>query len=205
MLARLSSVGAAAIAALLLATPDIASAQSAPSTGLGRAIVVFGQGGGFSPITDINEAGTAKGKTGWTVGGGVGVQINRFVVVRGTFDYAQSEIEGIGAGSLAGEKLNHFFYGGDVQLRYPTRSGFAPYLLLGAGAVTLDPSDRTRLESVTKFAGKGGLGFEYVLPSNGLGFFAQATSYLYEPDKLGFDKTQADIVYTAGLSYRFGF
>ncbi len=205
MLARVSSLAAAAVAALALTAPTSASAQSAASAGLDRAIVVFGQGGGYSPVTDLNEAKTAKGKTGWTAGGGVGLQVNPYVAVRGTFDYAQGRINGSGAPALAGEKLNRLFYGGDVQFRYPTAGGIAPYLVLGAGAVTLDPSNSPGLASVTKFAGKGGLGLEYVLPSNGLGLFAQGTTYLYKVDDFGFDKTQADIVYTAGLNYRFGF
>ena len=89
-----------------------------------------------------------------------------------------------------------------MQLRYPTASGFAPYLLLGAGAVTIDNADNAAFDSFTKFAGKGGLGVEYVLPRSNVGFFAQATSYIYKFDRNGFDKTQADLLWTAGLSYR---
>lgn len=201
MRVRLSAL----IVAAGLAAPALAAAQTTEVAPPQRAVVIFGQGGGYSPLMDLDEGETAKGKTGWSAGGGLGVQLNRFVAVRGTFDYAKSEIEGAGAGGFAGVKPNHYFYGGDVQLRYPTASGFAPYLVLGAGALTFDPNDATGTDKVTKFAGKGGLGFEYVFPANGFGLFAQGTTYLYKLNEFGFDKTQADVLWTGGLSYRLGF
>jgi opacity protein-like surface antigen len=163
--------------------------------------VVFANGGGNSLLTDLNDVGTASLNTGWTAGVGVGVQVNRFVAVRGTFDFARNESEGSSIGELNGRDLNRYFYGGDVQLRYPTRSGFAPYLLLGAGAVTIDASEEAGLENFTKFAGKGGAGVEYNLGNN-VGLFVQGATYVYDYDRNGFDKTQWDLLWTAGLSYR---
>jgi hypothetical protein len=195
-----SGIGAALILSLLAP-----AALSAQSTYQQRNIIFFANGGGASPVTDLNDAGTASLKTGWTAGGGVGVQINPYVALRGTFDFTRTEGEGTAAGTLGSANLNHYFYGGDVQLRYPTTSGFAPYVLLGAGAVTIDNADNAAFESFTKFAGKGGLGVEYTFAQNNVGLFAQATSYLYDYDRNGFDKTQADLLWTAGLSYRLPF
>jgi opacity protein-like surface antigen len=184
----------------------------APTAGLAQAsdgfldqpsIVFFANGGGNSSLTDLDEAGTTSLQTGWTAGGGVGWQFNRYIAVRGTFDYAQADLEGPGA--INSQSLDHYFYGGDVQLRYPTASGFAPYLLLGAGAVTIDNPDNVTFDRFTKFAGKGGVGLEYVLPRSNFGLFAQAQSYIYEFDRNGFDKTQADLLWTGGLTYRFGY
>lgn len=194
--------GIAAALLFSLAGTAALSAQAAP---VSRNIVVFANGGGASPVTDLNDAGTASLKTGWTAGGGVGVQVNRYVTVRGTFDFARGEGQGAAAGAIAGQKLNHFFYGGDVQLRYPTAGGLAPYLVLGAGAVTIDNADDDTFESFTKFAGKGGLGLEYVIPRSNFGFFAQGTGYLYDYDRSTFDKRQFDVLWTAGLSYRLPF
>jgi opacity protein-like surface antigen len=190
-------------AALLVSLAPVAlSAQTASQR---PSVILFANGGGASPVTDLNDAGTASLKTGWTAGGGAGVQINPYVAVRGVFDFTRSEGEGFAAGALNSANLNHFFYGGDVQLRYPTASGVAPYLLLGAGAVTIDNADDDAFQSFTKFAGKGGLGVEYLPARSNVGFFAQATSYLYDYDRTGFDKTQVDLLYTAGLSYRLPF
>jgi opacity protein-like surface antigen len=192
------STVAAALALTLLA-PTLAPAQSTQISDRPTA-VFFANGGGASPVTDLNDAGTSSLKTGWTAGGGAGVQINRYVAVRGTFDYAQTD--GDNGTSLAGQSLKHYFYGGDVQLRYPTTSGFAPYLLAGAGAVTIDNSDNPAFEKFTKFAGKGGIGAEYTLPGSDFGLYAQANSYVYKFDRNGFDKTQVDLLWTGGVSYR---
>jgi len=189
--------------ALFLLLPALAKAQApaTPSQTYPHAIV-FANGGGGSPLTNLNDAGTAEFKTGWTVGGGAGVQINPYLAVRGAFDYLSSEGEASSV-AFAGQSFNHYFYGGDLQLRYPTASGLAPYVLAGAGAVTIDNKDDPSFDQVTKFAGKVGAGVEYVFPDNGFGVFAQGASYIYKFDTGGFDKTQADLLWTAGLSYRF--
>ena len=43
---------------------------------------------------------------------------------------------------------------------------------------------------------------EYTLPRSNFGLYAQASSYVYKFDRNGFDKTQADLLWTGGLSYR---
>jgi hypothetical protein len=192
-------------AALLfsLLVPGIATAQDEGQTFGQPTLLFFANGGGNSSLTDLNDAGTASLETGWTGGGGVGVQLNRFLAVRGTFDYARSD--GQGTTAIDGQALDRYFYGGDVQLRYPTASGLAPYLLLGAGAVTIDNPDNGVFDRFTKFAGKGGLGVEYMLPRSNLGLFAQASSYVYDFDRNGFNKTQVDVLWTGGLSYRISY
>jgi opacity protein-like surface antigen len=192
------SIITAALALSLLA-PSIATAQSSQTLDH-PAIVLFANGGGNSSLTDLDDAGTNSLKTGWTAGGGAGVQLNRYVAVRGTFDFARAD--GESGTAIAGQTLNRYFYGGDLQLRYPTESGLAPYVLLGAGAVTIDNPDNAAFNRFTKFAGKGGLGVEYNLPRSNFGLYAQASSYVYQFDRNGFDKTQADLLWTGGLSYR---
>lgn len=192
------STASAALVLSLLA-PTLATAQS--SQNLDRpGVVLFANGGGNSSLNDLNDAGTASLKTGWTAGGGVGYQFNRYVALRGTFDYAQAD--GKTATPFDGQALKHYFYGGDVQLRYPTASGLAPYVLLGAGAVTIDNKDNASFDKFTKFAGKGGLGVEYIIPRSDFGLYAQANSYVYKFDRDGFDKTQVDLLWTGGVSYR---
>jgi opacity protein-like surface antigen len=188
--------------ALSLLAPSIATAQSSLSSqGSDRpTLVLFANGGGASALTNLDDAGTSSTKTGWTAGGGAGVQLNRYVALRGTFDYAQAD--GDNTSPFAGQSLRRYFYGGDVQLRYPTASGFAPYLLVGAGAVTIDDKDNPAFNRFTKFAGKGGLGAEYTLPRSDFAIYAQANSYVYKFDRNGFDKTQVDLLWTGGVSYR---
>jgi opacity protein-like surface antigen len=186
---------------LLLPTLALAQAPAAPTETWPQA-TVFINGGGASPLTNLNETGTADLKTGWALGGGAGVQLNQYFAIRGVFDFARNK-GSAGSTAYAGQRFNHYFYGADVQLRYPTAGGFAPYILAGAGAVTIDNKDDPTFDKFTKFAGKAGLGVEYVFPGNGLGAFAQGASYIYKYDRGGFDKTQADVLWTGGLSYRF--
>jgi hypothetical protein len=193
-----SSITTALLLALLL--PAGAAAQSATDQ---RGVVLFANAGGNSPLTDLNAAGSATLKTGWAAGGGIGYQLNRYAAIRGTFDFARSK--GDQTSSFSGQRFNHYFYGGDVQLRYPTTGGIAPYLLIGAGAVTIDNIDAPAFDRFTKLAGKGGLGVEYNVPRSNLGLFAQAASYVYKYDRNGFDKTQADLLWTGGLSYRLAY
>jgi opacity protein-like surface antigen len=192
------STATAALVLSLLA-PSFAIAQTTQTLDRPTA-VFFANGGGNSSLTDLNDAGSTSLKTGWTAGGGAGVQLNRYVALRGTFDFAQAD--GESATPFAGQSLKHYFYGGDVQLRYPTANGFAPYVLLGAGAVTIDNPDNAAFNRFTKFAGKGGLGVEYTLPRSDFGLYAQANSYVYKFDRNGFDKTQVDLLWTGGVSYR---
>ena len=188
-------------ATLALLLPAVAFAQSSGSIEDRPSVIVFANGGGYSPVTNLNSSGTASLNTGWSLGGGAGIQVNRFVAVRGVFDYGRDKGD-LGSTAFAGERLKHYFYGGDVQLRYPTPTGFAPYLLAGAGAVTVDGRNISTLGRFTRFAGKAGLGVEYNLPS-GLGPFVQGASYIYKFDRGGFNKTQADLLWNAGLSYRY--
>ena len=188
-----------AVLALSLLGPSRATAQTSQISDR-PTLVLFANGGGASSLSDLNDAGTASLKTGWTAGGGAGVQLNRYVAVRATFDFARAD--GDNGTAFANQALKRYFYGGDVQLRYPTASGFAPYLLAGAGAVTIDNSDDPTFNRFTKFAGKGGLGAEYALPRSNLAIYAQASSYVYKFDRNGFDKTQYDLLWTGGVSYR---
>lgn len=188
-------------AALALLLPALISAQS-PSDSGRPSLVFFANGGGYSPATDLNSSGTASLKTGWAAGGGAGIQLNRYVAVRAGLDYARSKGDD-GSIAFAGQTIRHWFYGADLQLRYPSSSGLAPYLLAGAGAVTINGKNTPTLDDTfTKFAGKGGLGVEYNLPS-GFGMFVQGTSYIYKFDRAGFDKTQVDLLWNAGLTYRY--
>ncbi len=117
----------AAAVVLALLTPLAAPAQR-------RAVIFTARGGGFSAANNLNDAGTADFKTGFNVGGGVGVQVNKYVVLEGDLTWGQHELRQGGVDS--GIKLNQFFSGGDVKLQYPTASGVTPYVLGGGGAVT---------------------------------------------------------------------
>jgi hypothetical protein len=196
-----SKLTACALATLAMVSLGTVSARAQDD----RGVVVFAQGGGYSPVTDLNDAGTASFKTGFVVGGGIGYQFNRYVVARGNFNFARTEAQAPGS-AMDATKYNRFLYDADLQLRYPFPNGVTPYVFGGGGAVTIK-QDVTSATSFTKPAGKFGVGLAYQFPHSGASLFAEGTGWAYNWDKdlnPRFDKTQVDIAWTAGLSYRFG-
>jgi len=192
----------AVAATLALAVP--AYAQSSAQTSTGAVISV--QGGGLTSVTDLNDAKTADFKTGFNVGGSLGYQFNPIVALRGTYTFGRSESRGTGlpATLKEGTKTNRQYYGAELQLRAPVAGGISPYLLVGGGAVTIKPDTTPSQDSFTKPAGKAGVGINFEIPASNVSVFAEGTGWFYSFDKLGFDKTQFDLAWSAGLTYRFG-
>ncbi len=195
-------VGPALAGALVVSlgalTPVAASAADEDS-----GVFVYAQGGGYSPVQDLNDPGTAQFKTGFVAGGGLGYRFNRYVALRGNFNFARTEADAR-TFVIDGTKFNRFLYDADVQLRYPSDGGLAPYLFAGGGAVTVKQDIDNAPDSFTKGAGKFGVGLSYDFPKSGASVFAEGTGWVYKWDRFGFDKTQVDIAWTAGVAYRFG-
>jgi len=164
------------------------------------AIFGFGAFGGYSAVSDLNDDGSVDFKTGYDVGGGLGVMANQYVAVRGDFDFARSAINA--TGTLSDLHVNRYFVGGDVAVRYPFSTGLAPYVFGGAGAIRIDDrNDNAGFDAFTKGAGRFGIGLNYDIKSTGLALFSEGTGLVYKFDKGGFDKTQFDIGWHGGLSY----
>jgi len=180
---------------LVVAQPAVAQEK-----GIGVAL----RGGGFNSITDLDEAGTADfRKTGYNVGASVGVDLTRNIALRGDFTFARNELQHNDVAS--GLELNRFFYDAGIQFQHES-NGLKPYLFVGAGAVTLHPVGTSDLDR-TKFAGTGGIGVSYTLPGSNIGLLVEGKSWVYEfPDLsgslAGFEKTQVDVTWSAGISYR---
>ncbi len=195
------ALAVAGLLAVLTTSPAFAEEDE------GRGVVVFAQGGGFSPLTHLDELGSTDFKTGYNVGGGVAYQVNRYVAVRGNFTFARAEARYAGAGTIndiAGTKFNRFLYDADVQLRYPLKGGAAPYVFVGGGAVTVKQDVTPEQPSFTKGAGKVGVGLSYLIPRSNVGLYVEGAGWLYTWDRNGFDKTQFDTTWSGGISYRFG-
>jgi hypothetical protein len=180
--------------------------QSAAAQEKGVGISV--RGGGFNALTNLNEAGTADFKqAGYNVGGALGVDLHKYVSLRGDFTFARNELQLNDAET--GSELSRLFYDAAVQLQYPGASGWTPYVFVGAGAVTLHPVGTTDHDK-TKAAGTAGLGVNYAIPGSNLGIVVEGKGWLYEFSELGgnlasYDRTQFDVTWSAGLSYRIPF
>ncbi len=182
---------------------------TSPALAQERAVVVSARGGGFSALSDLNDAGSADFKTGFNVGGGVGVQVNKYLVLESDLTWGQHEFRSNGFDS--GTKVNQFFYGADVKLQYPTARGFTPYVLAGGGAVTFHQRGTSGVDKSKAF-GRFGAGLSYQIPRSNWALYAQGDGFVYTVSDFsngtvltGFDKTQVDIVYSGGVSYRLSF
>jgi opacity protein-like surface antigen len=185
-----------------------ALALTAPAAAQDHAVFLFARGGGYNGLSNLSDAGTSDfKKVGFNVGGGVGVQVHRNMSVRGDLTFARNELRDNQVAT--GTKLNRFFYDAALQLQYPTASGLEPYLFAGGGAVTLHEVG-TSGQNKTKAAGTFGLGFNYRIPNTQLGLFAEGKSWLYKLSGLqgtlaGIDKTQYDVAWNGGVSYKLPF
>jgi hypothetical protein len=185
----------AAAATLALAVP--AYAQSSGSSDKGAVISV--QGGGLTSVADLNDAKTAKFKTGFNLGGSLGWDINSIVSVRGTYTYGRSDTDGTAFPAGFGKNANRQFYGAELKLSAP--GPISPYLLVGGGGATIKVDGQS---SFTKPAGKAGVGLAIDIPNSPVSVFAEGTGWAYKFDQFGFDKTQFDLAWSAGLAVRFG-
>ena len=184
----------------------IALAAAVPSAAQNHAVRLFARGGGFNGLTNLNDAGSADfKKVGYDLGGGIGVEVNKYVTLRGDFNFARNELRTNNVAT--GLKSNRFFYDGAVQLQYPTASGVEPYVFAGGGAVTVHQVG-TSGQNKTRGAGTFGLGLNYQIPGTSLGVFAEGKSWLYKFENMsgqlaGYNKTQYELAWTGGISYRF--
>ena len=198
------TLGAVALG-LMFATPVVA--QESAVTPKEHAVTISAWGGGLSALNNLDDAGTSDFKTGFNVGGGVAVQLQRYISLRGDFNYGRDQLRLDDFNT--GVHYNKFFYGGAVQVQYPTAGGVMPYAFAGGGGITIDPEGDNG-SSKTKGAGLFGLGLEYQIPRTNWGVFAQSTGWLYKLDGLdgpltGVNKTQFDVTYSGGISYRIPF
>ena len=190
---------------MLVGVVAVALAAATPTAAQDRAVTVFARGGGFNGLTNLDDAGTADfQRVGYTVGGGLGVQLLEYVSVRADFTFARNELQA--GGVETGDRLNRFFYDGALQFQYPVSAAFVPYVFAGGGAVTLHQVG-TSGQNETRAAGTFGVGFAYQIPRSALGFFAEGRGWAYSLRDLNgalssFDKTQVELTWSGGLSYR---
>src|SRR5262249_36595608 len=147
-------------------------------------------------------------------------QINRNVAIRANlaFTRADLQVSSDAAASLTapgdtffvGTDFDKYFYGADLEVRYPSRVGLAPYLVLGGGAVTVNPKHND-LSSLTKPAGQVGAGLSYTFARSGLSLFGEWNGWVYKWDEntpldsgtTNVNKTQFDTTCSSGLRFVF--
>jgi len=182
--------------------------------------ILYGSAGGFSTFSDVTNRGLDF-NTGYNFGAGVGYQLNRSVAIRANFAFTRAQLQtssgttsttGPSASVFDGQDFDKYFYGADLELRYLSHIGLAPYAVLGGGGVTVDPRF-PGMSSFTKPAGKVGAGLGYTFPHSGASLFAEWDGWIYKWDRdtqlldtvsaANNDKTQFDTTWSGGLRFVF--
>jgi outer membrane protein with beta-barrel domain len=173
-----------------------------------QAANLFVYGGGYSAVHkafNLTTGTTDDFKTGFDLGGGVGLEIHKYLEVRATLTGAQSHLRVNGAESAV--YLNRYYVGADVKGRYPLPSGVTPYGLAGGGVVVLHEKGTTGGDKAQGF-GHLGLGVAYPMWSHS-SVFVQGDGFFYSLSGLSggalsaYSSAQFDIAWSAGVSYRF--
>lgn len=133
----------------------------------------------------------------------VGVWLHRYVGIRASVVWAQTDVSGPASADVTGVDPNVWAYSGDVVLRVPidARSGWiVPYIVGGLGAKTYDFDG---VDTETELAVSFGGGVEYRFPSSRWGVNLEARDYVSSFELYGIDETQHDLVWTGGITLSF--
>lgn len=167
-----------------------------------RSVVFNLNGGGYNHLANLSASGSpvADFKPGYNFGASVGVDLTKWFGVHGDFTFAHATARG--ASSFSGGDIHRMFYGAHLEARLPLERGFTPFAFLGGGAVTVVQAHGGTLPTFTRPAGMMGLGFGYQVPGSRVEVFGEGKSLVYNWNQAGFNKTQWDVTYAIGLSYR---
>ena len=187
--------------AVLAATLLVASAVPTAA----QAVNLFAYGGWYTALKDLNRVGTAQFRTGFTIGGGIGYEVDKNVELRATLTGAQSQL--VQDGSPTGVYLNRYFLAADVKGGYPLANGFEPYAFVGGGAVLLHDKGSSGADKTQGFVHLG-LGIAYSVGKSGLSVFAEGGGLAYSLSGMNsptfgrFSATQIDLGWSLGATYR---
>ncbi len=192
VLLALGALGATAVQAQTLRLPGAA----------GNDVLTLNvYGGGFSPAADLTA--DDRFQSSGTVGGALTLWVHPNVGLRGNVLYARTDLPSAAPEPLPGENPNVWAYSGDLVLRLPLAAGngrdtWFPYILGGLGGKMYDFDT---LSTETDFASNFGAGIEYRFAQWGLQ--AEVRDIVSRFNRLGVDRTQHDVVWTAGITLSF--
>ncbi len=179
---------------------------AAPLPAQTRGVVFRALGGGYSHTMNLNTSGDlAHFKLGYALEAGIGVQLNKYFAVMGDFTFGQTK--GLGDVAFIGDRVNRYYYGGQLQFRYPI-SHFVPYVFGGGGRVRVDQQGSETQENFqhfTRYAGMFGAGISYEIPSQPIILMAEGKALTYKWVAAPFKRNQLDLTYSVGIGYRLGF
>ena len=159
-------------------------------------------GANFGGSSANEDLATSTGwKSGWSAGANLGYRLSSRFGLRADADIAQNDLSGAGSVSFPGERrINKASYIANAVWQHEETPGtrILPYVLAGVGEVRIH--DKGSDSTFTRFAGNFGLGVGYALGRVGLR--AEARNMIYKFDRFGYSKTQNDLLWQAGLSFK---
>lgn len=153
--------------------------------------------GGSSAPTNLTT--TTDWKTGWSAAATLGYRLSPRFGLRADANVAENNLSG--SSTVSGEQqFNKVSYiaNGVWQKEELPGTKVLPYLMAGIGAVKVH--DKGSDSSFSKFATNLGAGVGYVLGRVGLR--AEARDLIYKFDEFGYNKTQNDLVWQAGMTVK---
>jgi len=183
-----------AAAALLAATP-LAAQQ--------RTLFVSLYGGGADHLSDLKAGGAVSGASfspGYNIGASAGIQLSSHFSVLGDFTYTRNGAWG--QASFRGFDVNRFFWGVDVQARYPLANGLEPFVLAGVGGVSVDQLGLDQFRPFDQPTATIGGGASYDIPRTRLAALAQVKGVTYRWKVAGFDRSMFDVTYSVGMTLK---
>lgn len=196
-----------------IATPALASAQQAATSGVARVTPYVGLIS-FGSIATGPLGSSIASQPAMLYGAQVGVNLTPNVAIVGNVGYASSSIE-VGLPIIGGLRVGDskaLLYDGGLQLRLPgvtsLGSGVVPFIEGGAGAIRYEVSAGPLTTKSTNFAANFGGGVDLQI-SRGIGARLMAKDYVGKFDfkeATGFDltgKTTHNFVVGVGLNIGF--
>ncbi|GBD31815.1 MAG: hypothetical protein KatS3mg081_1561 [Gemmatimonadales bacterium] len=167
----------------------------------GPGLKFYAYGGGYTPFADLTPAGDLGFKTGFNLGAGTAIAINRFLEIRGDLTLVRSRERG----TVTEDRWRKLFSGADVVFKVPVGK-LALRVSAGGGVVTMDEEVPDSPLS-SRRAGRFGAGISYGWSRN-LELLAQGALWIYKWDGTKYPtytQRQLDAVYSVGLSYKIPF
>jgi len=186
---------------LITAPLALAAALHAQADGRPAAdrYTIAGAFGGVSRPARLNSAGAPDWRQGWAASVDATYWLNRHVGIRAGTTLAQDRAR---SATIDGQTFNKIAYDANVVLRAPRPAGegtLIPYVVAGAGAVTVHPIGSGT--SWSKPAGNVGAGVEYRFDR--FGVRAEARDVMYKFDRFGYDHTQNQVAWQGGVTLSF--
>ncbi len=182
------------LAALLVLGSTLLDAQES-------GLKFYAYGGGYTPFTDLTATGDQGFNTGFNLGGGVALALNRFVEIGGDLTLVQSRERG----TATEDRWRKLFSAAEVVVRVPLGK-LALRASAGGGVVTMDEQVPDSPLS-SRRAARFGVGVSYGWSRN-LGLLVQGAAWVYDWDKVKYPtytERQVDAIYSIGLFYSIPF